>query len=159
MGIFNWFSASTEEKEEKPGELVRYLCTFDREYSDLDEFLDDFFEILNEAIDRYNEANPVNADKLDRDKVYKIGGNWAFDANVERREGEEVEAEGSTRDFYRRKSTFKIIAREQPHYALELSGSQGLISPFLTQLEKILDEKNITHEVATIAKPNLGKAK
>ncbi len=158
MGIFNWFSTSTEEEDKTSEELVRYLCTFEQEYSGMEEFLDVFFDLLNEAIDRYNKANPVQADKLDKDEAYKIGNNLAFDTNVERRETGEDEEE-TAEGFYKRKSTFKVIVRAQPHYAIELSGSYGLITPFSEELEEVLEEAGFSPEFATIAKPNLGKAK
>jgi len=72
-------------------------------------------------------------------------------------QGEELkQAKGG---FLTRKSTFKVIAREQPDFEIELSGTESLISPFLEEMESVLDKKGLRHEVVTIARPGLGKAK
>lgn len=158
MGILDWFSSKEETKEVNRDELVRYLCRLEKKYDDMDDFMEDFFDLLNDTIDRYNESNPLKAEKLDRDKAYKVGGNWAYEANVERISGQEEKKE-TAKNFYKRKSTFKVIARKQPHFAIEVSGTESLVSPFLEALESVLSGKGFDHEIAAIAKPNLGKAK
>jgi hypothetical protein len=158
MGIRDWFSFGSSPEEETQDSIVRYLCTVEKDYKNMDEFLEDFYEVVNEAIERYNNSNPVRADSLDRDQAYKAGGRWIYEADIERldEEGEIVEDAGD--GFLQRKSTFKVIAREQPNYEIELSGTESLITPFLEELEGILSEKGLKYETATVARPGLGKA-
>ncbi|MFP4136295.1 MAG: hypothetical protein ACLFN7_02690 [Candidatus Acetothermia bacterium] len=159
MGVTDWFSFKTKPKEEEQDSIVRFLCTLKKDYGSMDEFLEDFYELINEAIERYNASNPVRADNLDQDQAYKAGGRWIYEADIERldEEGEAVE-EAKTGGFLHRKSTFKVIAREQPHYEIELSGTESLMTPFLKELEDVLAEKGFDYETATIARPGLGKA-
>ena len=159
MGIQDWFSFGSGPEEEAKDSIVRYLCTIDKDYKDMDEFLEDFYQVVDEAIKRYNDSNPVRADSLDRDQAYKAGGRWIYEADIERldEEGEIIDDAGG--GFLQRKSTFKVIAREQPHYEIELSGTESLITPFLEELEGILSEKGLNYETATVARPGLGKAK
>jgi hypothetical protein len=157
MGIFDWFSSGSKPKKEATDSIVRYLCSLEKDYKNMDDFLEDFYEVVNETIEKYNKNNPVRADKLDRDQAYKAGGRWIYEANIQKldEQGEEVKAEGG---FLARKSTFKVIAREQPGFEIELSGTESLITPFLEEMEKVLDKKGLPHEVVTIARPGLGKA-
>jgi|GEM_PF-2275676 len=158
MGIRDWFSFGSGPEEEAKDSIVRYLCTMKKDYADMDEFLEDFYEVVGETIDRYNASNPVRADQLDRDRAYRAGGRWIYEADIERldEEGEIVDDAGG--GFLQRKSTFKVIAREQPHYEIELSGTESLITPFLEELEGVLKEKGLGYETATVARPGLGKA-
>ena len=158
MGISDWFSSGSKSEEKKRDSIVRYLCSLDKNYENMDKFLEDFYEVVNETIERYNKNNPVKADKLDRDQAYKAGGRWIYEANIQKldEEGEAVEQAGG--GFLARKSTFKVIAREQPDFEIELSGTESLIDPFLDEMESVLDKKGIRHEVVTIARPGLGKA-
>jgi hypothetical protein len=158
MGISDWFSSGGAAKEEARDSIVRYLCSLEKEYESMDVFLEDFFQVVNETIERYNQNNPVRADKLDRDQAYKAGGRWIYEANIQRldEQGEELEQAGG--GFMARKSTFKVIAREQPDYEIELSGTESLIDPFLEEMESILDKRGLRHDVRTIARPGLGKA-
>ena len=158
MGIMDWFSSEEKPEEEEIKENVRYLCDLEKEYGNMEEFMEDFFDILNQTIERYNESNPVKAEKLDREKVRKKGGNWVYEANIEKPE-EELETEEAERMFGgRKKSTFKVIAREQPDYSIEFSGNKGLISPFVEEIKGVLTEKGMEHNVVVIGKPGLGKA-
>ncbi len=159
MGIKDWFPFSSEKEEEEKDSIVRFLCTLEKDYGSMDAFLEDFFEVVNESIERYNASNPVRAESLDRDEAYRAGGRWIYEADIERldEEGEAIEdAEGG--GFLQRKSTFKVIAREQPNYEIELSGTESLITPFLEEMEGVLSEKRFSFETATIARPGLGKA-
>ncbi len=125
----------------------------------MDQFLQDFYEIVEETIKQYNQNNPVRAEELDRDEAYKAGGRWIYEADIQQLNEAGEEIEGASDSFLTRKSTFKVIAREQPDFEIELSGTESLISPFLDEMEKVLDGKAIAHEIVTIAKPGLGKAK
>ena len=82
MGIFDWFSSGSKPKEEATDSIVRYLCSLEKDYKDMDDFLEDFYEVVNETIEKYNKNNPVRADKLDRDQAYKAGGRWIYEANI-----------------------------------------------------------------------------
>lgn len=157
MGISDWFSSGGETNEGTKDSIVRYLCSLEKKYEDMDIFLEDFYEVVNETIERYNQNNPVRADKLDRDQAYKAGGRWIYEANIKKldKEGKEIQGEGG---FLNRKSTFKVIAREQPSFEIELSGTESLITPFLTEMKSVLEKKGLDHEVVTIARPGLGKA-
>ena len=159
MGVTDWFSSGTKPKEEARDSIVRFLCSLDKDYQDMDKFLEDFYEVVNETIERYNKNNPVKADKLDRDQAYKAGGRWIYEANIQRLDEQGEEVEQAKGGFLTRKSTFKVIAREQPDFEIELSGTESLISPFLEEMESVLDKKGLRHEVVTIARPGLGKAK
>ena len=159
MGVMDWFSGESKSENAASDSIVRYLCSVDREYEDMDKFLEDFYDIVEQTIEQYNQNNPVRAEQLDREDAYKAGGRWIYEADIQQlnEEGEEIEeASGS---YLTRKSTFKVIAREQPDFEIELSGTESLISPFLNEMEKVLDSKAIAHEIVTIAKPGLGKAK
>ncbi|MBS3737201.1 MAG: hypothetical protein V5A87_07900 [Candidatus Bipolaricaulota bacterium] len=158
MGISDWFSSGTEEKEEAKDSIVRFLCKLEKNYKSMDNFLEDFYEVINEAIEKYNKNNPVKADKLDRDQAYKAGGRWIYEANIQKLDEEGKELEGKS-GYLSRKSTFKVIAREQPDFEIELSGTESLITPFLEEMESVLDAKGLGHEVVTVARPGLGKAR
>lgn len=159
MGIKDWFSFSSEQEEEASDSIVRFLCTLEKEYGSMEDFLEDFYEVVNESIERYNESNPVRADKLDRDQAYKAGGRWIYEADIEKLDEKgEVEEESEGGGLLHRKSTFKVIAREQPHFEIELSGTESLMIPFLEELEGVLSEKGFSFKTATIARPGLGKA-
>lgn len=158
MGVLGWFSQKTDSEDKSSQELVRYLCTMGKEYESMDDFLTDFFEVINETITRYNQSSLVQAEKLDRDEAQKVGGNWVFKANITKLDEQGEKIENSQRDFTKRKSTLKVIARKQPHFAIELSGTEGLISPFLENLENVLKEKELDYNVDIVAKPGLGKA-
>lgn len=158
MGIFDWFSSKDKAKEEATDSLVRFLCKLEKKYENMDDFLEDFYDVINESIERYNENNPVRADKLDPDQAYKAGGRWIYEANIEKldEEGEALEqVEGG---FLTRKSTFKVIAREQPDFEIEVSGTESLITPFMEEMHSVLEEKGLGNEVVTVARPGLGKA-
>nr|AGF92816.1 hypothetical protein FLSS-1_0004 [uncultured organism] len=157
MGILDWFTSGSESEEDEDEE-VRYLCALQEEYADMDAFMEDFFDVLEETIEKYNDANPVKAEKLDRDQARKQGGNWVYEANIERLDEESIEAEDSDWHFSERKSTFDVIARQQPNFAIEISGSKDLIAPFLEEMQVILDKEGFNYEVDTIAKLGLGKA-
>jgi len=158
VGVLSWFSPKTRSEEESSDELVRYLCSIDKDYGGMEEFLEDFFKILNETITRYNESSLVQAEKLDRDQAQKVGGNWVYKANIKRLDDKGEKIEGSRTEFTKRKSTLKVIARKQPHFAIELSGTESLLSPFLEDLEGVLKEQGFNYKVDIVAKPGLGKA-
>lgn len=158
MGIMDWFSSKTEEEEAKDS-IVRFLCTLEKDYENMDEFIEDFYNVVNEAIERYNEANPVRAEKLDREQAYKAGGRWIYEADIERLDEEGEAIKGAKGGFLERKSTFKVIAREQPNFEIELSGTESLITPFMEEMKGVLDENGFSYETATVARPGLGKAK
>ncbi len=159
ISIKNWFSSKTKRAEEASDSIVRFLCSLEKEYADMEEFLDDFYEIVNDTIERYNKNSNVKAAKLDRDQAYKAGGRWIYEADIQRLDEEGKELEEGKSGFLTRKSTFKVIAREQPDFEIELSGTESLLKPFLEEMEGLLEEKGINYEVATIARPGLGKAK
>ncbi|MFP4647415.1 MAG: hypothetical protein ACLFN4_07320 [Candidatus Acetothermia bacterium] len=156
MGLFDLFS-SKEDEEEDTGS-IRYLCRLQTEYDQKDVFLEDFFDIVGETIKKYNQSNPVQAEELNRDQAYKAGGRWIYEANIEQVEEEKVEEEVERGSFVTRGSTFKVIAREQPHFGIELSGDEGLITPFLDELEQVLEEQGFEFDVTVVAKPGSGKA-
>ncbi|MEF8798970.1 MAG: hypothetical protein V5A79_06120 [Candidatus Bipolaricaulota bacterium] len=159
MGLFDWFSSKSKSEDEATDSIVRFLCTLEKEYENMDEFMEDFYDVVNEAIERYNEANPVRAEKLDREQAYKAGGRWIYEADIERLDEAGESIQQATGGFMDRKSTFKVIAREQPHFEIELSGTESLITPFLEEMKGVLDEKGFSYETATVARPGLGKAK
>ncbi len=158
MGIFDWFSSESEAEEEAKDSIVRFLCRLEKDYEKMDDFLEEFYEVINESIERYNKNNPVRAEKLDRDQAYKAGGRWIYEANIQKLDEEGRELEESEGGFLSRKSTFKVIAREQPDFEIELSGTESLITPFLEEMKSVLDTQGLPHEVVTIARPGLGKA-
>lgn len=159
MGISDWFSSGGKAKEEDMDSIVRFLCKLEKDYESMDDFLEDFYEITNKAIEKYNENNPVKADKLDQDQAYKAGGRWIYEANIEKLDEAGEVLEETKGGFLSRKSTFKVIAREQPDYEIELSGTESLITPFLEEMESVLDGKGLSHEIVTVARPGLGKAR
>lgn len=159
MGISDWFSSGTKEREGTKDSIVRFLCRLEKDYGSMDDFLEDFYEVINEAIEKYNKNNPVKADKLDRDQAYKAGGRWIYEANIQKLAEEGKELEQAKGGFLSRKSTFKVIAREQPDFEIELSGTESLITPFLEEMESVLEEKGLGHELVTIARPGLGKSR
>ncbi len=158
-GISNWFSFGVKAKKGAKDSIVRFLCKLEKDYESMDNFLEDFYEVINAAIEEYNKNNPVRADKLDRDQAYKAGGRWIYEANIQRLDEEGKAVEQAEGGFLARKSTFKAIAREQPDFEIELSGTESLITPFLKEMETVLDKKGLSHEVVTIARPGLGKTK
>ncbi|MBS3788682.1 hypothetical protein KGY79_10865 [Candidatus Bipolaricaulota bacterium] len=159
MGISDWFSFGEETtKEEAKDSIVRFLCKLEKDYRNMDDFLEDFYGVINEAIEKYNKNNPVKADKLDRDQAYKAGGRWIYEADIEKLDKEGEVLEEAKDGFISRKSTFKVIAREQPDFEIELSGTESLIDPFLEEMESVLEENGLDHKVVTVARPGLGKA-
>ncbi|MCF7890158.1 hypothetical protein K9M78_02960 [Candidatus Bipolaricaulota bacterium] len=158
MGIMDWLSSGKKEEETRDS-IVRFLCRLEKNYGSMDDFLEDFYEVINETIEKYNKNNPVRADKLDRDQAYKAGGRWIYEANIQKLDEEGKELEQAKSGFLSRKSTFKVIAREQPGFEIELSGTESLITPFLEEMETVLEEKGFSHEVVTVARPGLGKAR
>lgn len=160
MGILDWFSSGTDSKEEQTKGSIRYLCILEKEYGDMDEFMDDFFDVMEETIERYNESNPAKVEELDREQAHKLGGSWIYEANVKRQEKEPAEDKGSRGVFGQRKTfTFEVIARKQPHFAIEVSGNEDVISPFLEELKGVLTEEGFSHKVDVVGKPGLGESK
>jgi len=158
MGFLNWFSSRKEEEEEASEGIVRYLGTFEKEYDSQDAFMEDFYNTVSETIKRYNVSNPIKVGNLDRNQAYRAGGRWIYEASVVEDEGEGGDsASGEEGQNVVGSSTFKVIAREQPNFGMELSGEEHLIDPFLKELKNVLKEKGHNYEFKLIARPGLGK--
>lgn len=150
MGLFDRFFSDKEEGTAEGN--VRFLNTFQEDYSSMDAFMEDFFEIVSETIRKYNESNPVAVEELDKDQAYKAGGRWIYEANIKEIEDPEIRSGEDDGHPITEESHFKIIARQQPHYGIELSGNEVLIGPYLEALKGVLRSRGLDDEFDVIAR-------
>lgn len=156
MGFLDRFFSKKEEKKSSGG-TVRYLCTPEKKYSNMKEFMEDFYDIVNETIERFNKSNPVKAETLDKSKAHKSGGRWIYKANIKQIDEEGLEVENDKNHFATKKSTFDVIAREQPHFGIEINGTERLVKPFLNELKGVLGERGLGYDFTVIARHELGE--
>jgi len=157
MGFFDFLSSSDEDGEESGG-AVRYLSTFEGNYDSMEEFKEDFYEMVDESIQRYNEANPMKAKEFDRNNTFKEGGRWIYEAKIQEVRDESLSVEAEKEDRITGESTFKVMAREQPNFGIEVSGTETLVEPYLKEMREVLSERGLKSDFSVIARPGLGKA-